>query len=200
MKRTILFITLFLIAIISASAQITIGPKIGLNLSKEHYGEKLIDEDIDFRAGVNVGFFGKYQMKNKFDVQMELLYSQQGYKDNVPVIYIGGYAIRDGYKILSHNLNIPVLLKYHVYKGFYLEAGPQAGFCFYARLQHNEEGIDEVFDMDRKLIDFSLAGGVCVDIGNKLSFNARYNHGFTDTAPESDFKNRVIQISLSYNL
>jgi len=200
MKRTILFFILFIFAINSASAQITVGAKVGLNLSKEYYGEKLIDEDIDFRAGLNVGFLGKYKIKEKLDIQAELLYSQQGFKDNVPVTYVGGYAIRDGYKILSHNLNIPVLLKYHIYKGFYLEAGPQAGFCFYARLQHDEDGIDETFNMDRELIDFSLAGGVGVDIGNRLSVNARYNHGFTETTPESSFKNRVIQISLSYNL
>ena len=200
MKRTILFIALFIFIINSVSAQMTFGPKVGLNLSKENYGEKLIDDDIDFRAGLNVGFFGKYKIKEKLDIQAELLYSQQGYKDNVPIIYIGGYGIRDGYKILSHYLNIPVLLKYYVYKGFYIEAGPQLGFCFGARLQHDEKGIDEIFDMDRKLIDFSVAGGVGIDISSKLSINARYNHGFTEIAPESDFKNRVIQISLSYNL
>ena len=189
-----------MIAIISASAQITFGPKVGFNLSKEHFGEKLIDEDVDFRTGVSAGFFGKYKIKDKFAVQAELFYSQQGYKDNVSVTYVGGYAIRNGYKILSHNLNIPVLFNYYIYKGFYVEAGPQLGFCFGARLQHDEDGIDETFDMDRELIDFSLAGGVGVDIGNRLSVNARYNHGFTETTPESSFKIRVIQISLSYNL
>ena len=199
MRQTILIITLFILIINSASAQITLGLKSSFNFSKEYYGEKLFDEDIDFRPGMNVGFFGKYQINNKFDGQMELLYSQQGYKDNVPIVFVGGYAIRDGYKILSHYLNVPVLLKYFIYKDFYIEAGPQLGFCFGARLQHNQEDIDESFKMDYKPVDFSIVGGLGVYIGQGVSLNARYNHGLTETAPESNFKNRVIQISIAYN-
>ena len=200
MSKTAFIIALFIVVIYNASAQITYGVKVGLNISKEHYGINLIDEDVDFRAGVNAGFFGKYKIKDKIDIQTELLYSQQGYKDNVPLTDVGGYIIRDGYKILSHYLNIPVVLKYYFYKTFYVEAGPQVGFCFGSRLQHNEDYIDEIFKMDYRTADFSLVGGLGVDFGRGLSVNARYNHGLTDTAPESDFKNRVIQVSLSYNL
>ena len=200
MKKTALIIALFIVVIYSASAQITYGVKVGLNISKQHYGIKPIDEDIDFRAGLNAGFYGKYKINDKFDIQPELLYSQQGYKDNVPLTDIGGYMIRDGYKILSHYINIPVVLKYYFHKSFYVEAGPQVGFCFGSRLQHNEDYIDEVLKMDFRTLDFSLVGGLGVDFGRGLSVNARYNHGLTGTAPESDFKNRVIQVSLSYNL
>ena len=199
MKRTILFTTLFFIVIFSVKAQISLGIKSGTNISKEYFGVKLIDEDIGFRTGMNVGIFGKYLINNKFDTQIELLYSQQGYKDNVLIANVGGYYVNDGFKILSHNLIIPVLLRSYIYKDFFVEVGPQLGFCLGARLQHNEEGIDEVLKMDRKLADFSLVGGIGVYVGQGVSINARYNHGFTDTAPESNFKNRVIQISVSYN-
>ena len=200
MKKATLIITLFIIVINSASAQFTVGPKVGMNLSKEYYGLKLIDEDIDFRAGLNAGFFGKYKIKEKIDIQTELLYSQQGYKDNIPSANVGWYIISGGYKILSHYINIPVVIKYYYHKSFYVEAGPQIGFCLGSRMQHNEEYIDEVIKMDYKTADFSIVGGLGFDIGNMLSVNARYNHGLTNTAPQSDLKNRVIQISLAYNL
>lgn len=198
MKKTIFIIAFFAI-ISNVSAQFTIGPKVGLNVSKEHYGEEHIDEDIDFRTGLNAGVFGRYEINNRFNLQAELLYSQQGYKIDIPIVDYGGMEILDKCKIMSHYLNIPVLLKYYPIKNLFIEAGPQIGFCLDSKISPEYKDLDKL-DVAYNTVDFSLAGGIGVHLGYGLSFNARYNHGFTKTMKESEWKNRVIQFSLAYDL
>ena len=198
MKKLVLIISLLVIVINSISAQFTIGPKVGLNISKEYYGMEPIDEEVDFRNGFTAGAFGRYKINDKFDIQTELLYSQQGFKNNIQTMDYGGITIVDGYKMLSHYLNIPVVLKFYPFKHIYVEAGPQVGFCLNTNV--SSDYIDENFDINYNTVDFSLAGGIGVNIGYGLSVNARYNHGFMHTLPDSKWKNRVIQFSLSYDL
>ena len=200
MKKIILIIALFISIINIANAQFTIGPKLGLNISKEYVGIEGIDETVDFKNGINAGIFGKYMMSDKFDIQAELLYSQQGYKCNIPLVDYGGIAITDGYKLSSHYLNIPLLLKYYPLERIYIEAGPQAGFCFSTKVSPIENKDDITLNRDYNTVVFLLVGGVGVDIGYGLSLNARYNHGLTHTLPNTTWKNRVIQISLLYDL
>ncbi|MDR2916022.1 MAG: PorT family protein [Tannerella sp.] len=203
MKKTFLIIALLIVVHHGISAQFVIGPKVGLNVSKEYFGKKIIDEDVDFRTGLNAGVFGKYEINKIFDIQVELLYSQQGYKDNVDIIDYGGGVISEGYKILSHYLNVPVLLKYYPVKRFYIEAGPQVGFCLNSKLSGENKEIDNELNslkLDYNTVDFSLAGGIGVHVGYGLTANVRYSHGFTKTLSDSDWKNRVIQFSLAYDL
>jgi hypothetical protein len=204
MKRTILVMMLFIAVSSSVSAQFLIGPKVGLNRTKEYYGRKILDEDVDFRTGLNAGIFGKYVLSELFDVQAELLYSQQGYKSNVPLTDIGGNAIVGGYKALSHYLTVPVLLKYYPFTRIYLEAGPQVGFCLDYKYSSGHKEYDKALkaqDTDYNTVDFSLTGGLGFYNGYGLSVNARYIHGFTKTRPQYlDGKNRVIQFSLAYDL
>ena len=189
MKKIIITIALFISVITISSAQFTIGPKAGLNLSKEHFGENAIDEDIKFKQGLNIGIFGKYMMNDKLGIQAELLYSQQGHKSNISLLDYGGNLTQNGnltqigYKSSSHYLNIPFVLKFYPLKRIFIEAGPQVGYCFKSK------------NMKYKTIDFSLAGGIGIDIGYGLNVSARYNHGLTHT-----LKNRVLQFSLTYDL
>ncbi|MDR1097247.1 MAG: PorT family protein [Tannerella sp.] len=204
MKRTMLVMMVFIAAFSNVSAQFTAGAKVGLNRTKEYYGRKIMDEDIDFRTGLNAGIYGKYGLSDRFDVQAELLYSQQGYKSSVPLTDVGGTAIVGGYKALSHYLNVPVLLKYYPFNRIYIEAGPQVGFCLGYTYSSGHKEYDEALktlDTDYNTVDFSLAGGIGLYIGYGLSFNARYIHGFTKTVPHyQDGKNRTIQFSLAYDL
>ena len=198
MKKTALIITLLLIVVVNnVSAQITIGPKVGLNMSKEYFGVKAFNETVDFKAGINVGAFGKYKINDNFDVQTELLYSQQGHKSNIPLIDLSGTPIVNGYTILSHYLNVPLLLKYNPINCLSIEIGPQAGFLLDSKISPDDYAD---IDLDYNTVDFSLVGGVGLNIGHGLSVNARYNHGFTETFSMTKGKNRVFQFSLTYDL
>ena len=198
MKKMFFAIALCII-VNSVSAQFTIGPKVGLNLSNEYSGIKPIDESNNYKTGLNAGIFGKYEINDIFDIQAELLYSQQGFKSDIKLFDYGGTILEDDFKILSQYLNIPVVLKYYPFKRFYIEAGPQIGICFNSKISPGDIDIKEAFDTNYNTV-FSLVGGIGVNIGYGLSVNARYNHGFTKTYSESDFKSRVIQFSLTYDL
>ena len=200
MKKKVLITILFIAIINSLSAQLAIGPKIGLNISKEVSGVEPIDESVNFKKGLNIGVFGKYKFNGKLGIQTELLYSQQGLRNNVSVSDVEGMIIADNYNILSHYLNVPVLLKYYPFKYFYIEAGPQFGYCFEAKISSDDYLSDGNISFGYNKVDSYLVGGIGVDIGCGLSINARYNHGFNHTLLSSKWKNRVIQLSLSYNL
>lgn len=200
MKKIILMTAVLIAAVYSVSAQFSIGPKVGLNLSEEHYGVKAIDDDIKFKPGLNAGLFGRYEMNHRFDIQMELLYSQQGYKATIYHLDFDGITLQDGFKVRTHYLNIPLLLKYYPLKRVYIEAGPQVGFCMNAKFISDDDEIGSITIDDYKKTDFAVAGGVGFYLGYGVSFNARYIHGFIKTLPDTDFKNRVFQFSLAYDL
>jgi hypothetical protein len=203
-KITLLVISFTLVAM-QVSAQFILGPKVGLNISNVYYPDvsstPLFSDAVEFRKGLNAGVFGNYCLSDRFDVQAELLYSQQGYKDNIPLTDVNGTTIVNGYTTLTHYLNIPVLIKFYPLKRIYLEAGPQAGFRLgsnYSTLEKEWDDLLNGLESGRKT-DFSLVGGLGIYLGKGFSVNARYCHGLLK---ESNFayKNRVIQFSVAYDL
>jgi hypothetical protein len=202
MKKIALWIIWFTLVTVQVSAQFTAGPKAGLNLSNVYFFNSLLDDETAFRKGLNAGVFGNYCLNDWFDVQTELLYSQQGYKNEIPLMDAAGTTILNGYTSLAHYLNIPVLVKFYPLKRIYLEAGPQVGFCLGHKYTTAEKEWDAVLndlESGEKSTDFSLVGGIGIHIGKGFSVNARYCHGLLK---ESNFlyRNRVIQFSLAYDL
>jgi hypothetical protein len=199
-KRVTLLALSLIFAAIQTFAQFTAGPKAGLNMSDVYFGS-VIDDDIKYRTGLNAGVFGNYRLNARFDVQAELLYSQQGYKNTIPVMEFGGSTVLNGFKTLTHYLNIPVLVRFYPLSRFYLEAGPQVGF----RLGHNYSdlpdysGIVDEFESGKKSTDFSLAGGAGITLGKGFSLSARYCHSLLKE-PGFAYRNRVIQFSIAYDL
>jgi hypothetical protein len=201
-KKVILLAISLMLVTIQASAQFTTGPKAGLNVSDVHFNHSVMNDDVKFRNGLNVGVFGNYHLNDRFDVQAELLYSQQGYKNTIPVTDVGGTTISDGFKSLKHYLNIPVLIKFYPIKRLYLEAGPQVGLRLGHHYSTAEKAWDDILNESvsgKIAADFALAGGVGIRIGNGFSVNARYCHSLSK---ESGFayKNRAIQFSFAYDL
>lgn len=202
-KRVVLFAHLFVFATSTVFAQFTAGPKAGLNVSDVYYDIPILDDEVRFRQGLNVGVFGNYRLHDRLDLQAELLYSQQGYKSVVPVIDIGGTRLFDGYKLLAHYLNIPVLLQFYPVKRIYLEAGPQVGFRFGHKYYSGEMDWDDIdLNRGRRTADFSFVGGVGILLGQRFSVNARYCHSLQRNSPSQGigYGNRVIQFSVAYDL
>lgn len=204
MKKVVLVTVMALIMFSHAYAQFTIGPKAGMNISTMHTGE-LIGDITEYKTGFNAGAFGKYTINNSFDIQAELLYSQQGYKIDIPLYDIGGNSYVDpDLKVLTHNLNIPILLKYNLLgrPWVFFEAGPQVGFLLKDKFKSKDKELEDdanKLGMGFKTVDLSIVGGIGFYLGYGVSINARYNHGLT-SIHDFDYKNRVFQFSLAYNL
>jgi len=206
MKRIILVAIMVITMFTQAYAQFTIGPKAGLNISTI-----CADDDANdyrkYKLGANIGVFGKYTINELFDIQSEIMYSQQGHKLEIDFLYEydGNKYVEPEVKILTHNLNVPLLLRFNipVFRRLYIEAGPQAGFFLRDNYSSKDKQFEEELndsDIRFKTLDLQVIGGIGFDLGKNFSVNARYAHSLTSIYKDVDYKSRVFQFSLAYNL
>lgn len=138
-----------------------------------------------FQAGLTVA----YKFSPNFMVQEEFLYAMQGAKVKGGVL--GEQEIKLSY------LSVPILLKYRSNSGFFIEAGPQAGF----KIKEDLGGITDA--KFAKKIDFGILGGLGYRSKIGLGFDARYLYGLqkvqeVPSAALGDFTNNSIQASIFY--
>ena len=170
-----------------ANAQETkFGVKAGLNLSS-FSGES----DLQVRPSFYVGGLVEIKINEKFSVQPELVYSSQGTK----------YKNDSDYTSKVDYLNIPVMAKYLVAKGFSIEVGPQIGFVTSA--QDTYKGLSQDTKEYISSTDFSLGFGAGYDVTENINIGLRYNVGLTkvnktSSPGSSDIKNSVFQIGAAY--
>jgi len=195
MKSKFLTIVIISCALISVNAQDTdtkksnAGLKFGYNLAAVSFDE---DSETGQRHGFHVGFYGESFVSKSVAVQVELLYSQQGYE------------IEDGGGKFTQKLNyinLPLSLKIYPTDNFFLEAGPQIGLA----ISHKEE-FDSSFNLfdteqefDPNSFDYGVnfGGGFKTDSG--ISLGVRYHLGLGDIYDEGSPKNRVWQFSLGFD-
>ncbi|CAM3994640.1 Outer membrane protein beta-barrel domain-containing protein [Pedobacter westerhofensis] len=138
-----------------------------------------------FQAGLTVA----YKFSPNFLVQEEFLYATQGAKVTNGIL--AGREVKLSYA------SVPILFKYRTNGGFFVEAGPQAGFKV-------KEDIGGITDAEfAKKIDFGMVGGLGYKSKIGLGFDARYVYGFqkvqeTPSLGLGDFKNNSIQASIFY--
>jgi hypothetical protein len=185
----LLLIAIVLISLQSATAQISVGPKGGINLSNLN-NLKVENTDVQPLVGFHLGAFASFRF-GPIAVVPELLYSTQGAKlenatneENLEINYF----------------NIPVMLRYYTKPGFFLETGPQLGFNTSAKL-----GEDDI-KQSVKESDFSWCAGIGFQ-KRSLGIGVRYNIGLSKTGDaetvqisDVDYKNGVLQVSLFFTL
>ena len=170
-----------------ANAQETkFGLKAGLNLASFSG-----NSDFTTRPSFYIGGLVEIKVSEKFSVQPELVYSSQGTK----------FKSDSDYTTKLDYLNIPVMLKYFVAKGFSIEAGPQIGFVMSA--QDTYKGVTEDVKASVNTTDFSLGFGAGYDVTENINIGLRYNVGLTKINKNSnpgfnDIKNSVFQIGAAY--
>lgn len=197
---------LLIAAITSVSAQETqetqtvdsfnkpgLGVKGGLNYATVTKGD--FDEGPDARTSFYVGAFYEIPIiDDSFSIQPEVIYSRQGFERNYSLLdqdYKAEYQL--------DYINVPVLAKLYIVKGFSIEAGPQFGFKINEKFDLNSENDEEGNDLDEvNDFDMSLAAGLSFQFDSGLFVNGRYNHSFNEVIKDSDAKNSVIQFGLGY--
>lgn len=182
MKKIMLTALVAVIVVVQVNAQVAFGAKAGLNVAN------LSGDIIDTEAlvGFHVGVFAEVELSENFIFQPELIYSSQGAK------FSEGDISMD---FELNYINLPIMFKYGVADGFYLEAGPQIGFLTSAKVL----GVDIKDEVES--IDFGVNLGLSYDISEKFFGGARYNIGLSriskDTEDES-VKNSVLSFSVGY--
>ncbi len=203
MFKRIILMAIVTMATISVNAQeIQFGVKGGLNLSTESKYKNINGynaESPGFRTGLHIGGVVNWAINERFELETDLLYSMQGFKDRVEVE--AEQRLHDkNYSVTSHYLTLPIAAKVNLVKGVYVECGPQFGYLLSKKDKLEDHEIDDSFDSDNtKKFDFSIFGGLGYRFENGAFVDARYIHGLTGTSKVFDGgKNRNIQISLGY--
>jgi len=172
MKKIILTVaSVFAFGFANAQEGIKFGVKAGANFT--NFGA---DADTDGKTGFYVGGLADFTVSDKFHVQPELLYSNEGAED-AKLDY----------------LRIPIMAKYYVYEGLSIQAGPEVAFKIAAE--------NDFLDEATKSIDFGIGIGAGYELPNGLFFDARYNAGLSDISDtEGDAKvtNTGFQIGAGY--
>ncbi len=187
MRKLAITVSLLAISTFTFAQSFSFGPKAGVNMSNYTGG----NINSDARIGYHLGGLLNFGFGNAFSIQPEVLFSSQGAK-------VEQLGEKRDFKV--NYLNVPVMLKVRLNNGFYLEAGPQAGF------RMSESVPDQTIENFAKGLDLSLAGGLGYQSNAGLGIGVRYMAGlskvgdFSPHAINPDFKNSVIQASLFWSI
>jgi hypothetical protein len=176
----------------SASAQnFNIGVKAGWNIY-----EIATDNNLDYntKSGLYAGVLGHVHLTDRFALQPELVYSNQGSQ--------WGTGASNN-KLILHYVNVPVLVQFMFDNGFRIQAGPQVGFL--VNTNHKVNNVTTDIDHDNfKTLDFGVGFGASyVHPPTGFGVDARYNVGLSNInnvgmVNPANFKNRGLQLGLFY--
>lgn len=174
---------------------ISVGPKIGVNMSSMSGNPEGIDMGAKSGTGFNGGLaanihFGRRTEASKggtglFGAQIEAMYSQNKIKtssDDLTLNY----------------LEVPVLLQYYIMPNLNIEVGP----TFASVIGRSPDRLDFdkaiIYTKELKGFDVKLSAGIGYRFKCGLTTNARYNLGTSDLAGNLPCKVSTFQVSLGW--
>lgn len=195
MKNQFLTIALFFSALFLVQAQDETakskssgGLKGGYNLAAVQYDG---EAETGQRSGFHVGLYGESYITDFAAIQIEVMYSQQGYE----IESDGGTFTQK-----LNYINLPLSLKIYPVSTFYLEAGPQIGYA----VSHKEtyDSNFNLFDTSQQFepndFDYGVNFGAGFKTETGVSIGVRYHLGLGDIYDDGSPKNRVWQFSLGF--
>ena len=197
MKRICLTVVLAWV-VVSAMAQVQIGPKIGLNLSTLSNWETLEEgEEKPLLAGFNAGLAANIMLSEHFSVAPELLFSQKGLKYRGQETFVDATGTLDYTNTMAITisyLEMPILARAafgNTLKG-YVNIGPSVGYWLSGRYRAKGYVDGEPFSEEGKLkfVDkYSDNSGreIQKDEANRLELGAVVGGGLMVATPAGDF-------------
>jgi opacity protein-like surface antigen len=185
MKKVLLITVISIIGFTNAQAQdVEFGAKLAINYANL-YGD-YDGDDSGVTSLINFGVMSEIHINEKFSFQPEIMYSMQGFST----------GNGDDDLVNLNYLNVPLMGKYYITKGFSVEAGPQIGFLLSAK--NDGDDVKSSF----KGLDLGVNFGLGYKLENGLNFGARYNLGVSNIndvdGSSSKFRNGVAQVSVGY--
>jgi hypothetical protein len=180
MKRSYLFVLIFLTPFLLQGQGVGVGIKAGANFANQEVSNISVETVTDYLVGgyVNINF------SEKWGLTPEVLYTAYGTKwdnANVDLDYVA----------------IPLMLRFKPIKLLSLEAGPQFSFLTKAHVENVGDVKDQL-----KNNDFGLAFGAGIHLPLGFNVGARYVLGFSNISDVSSetVKNRTFQLTLGWTI
>lgn len=203
MKKIIyLLVIVFTCSLVNAQ-DVSFGLKAGVNYGKMKSSDSDENKYVDPVIGPHFGIVADIPIDEKFSVQPELLYSSTGYKISYSMEYWEAE-----YNGKLNYVSIPIMGKYKLKDGLYIEAGPYFGYLLSAKedgessdtfkatlYSYDNEDVKEYF----KSLDIGLGIGAGYQLENGLYFNARYTLGLIDINNEDMMEYKFYHTSTVHN-
>lgn len=205
----IICLFIFVVTGYFAEAQLLVGPKVGVQVSKVKFQDKEYRKShkSKFRIGYNIGGVLNYRVNKTLSLHTELNYSTKG-----KIVEVENPEIKNS--AIYHYLDLPLLLRVSFDKKLkketiqlYFNVGPNVGYWLggKGKLQSGEliEYIDSdelkykvrfeeagrygehlyVQEPNRLQLELSIGGGMLLNIsrGRKLMLDVRYGFGIGHT-------------------
>ncbi len=182
MKKLIVAVITLFLGTTAFSQEIDLGVKAGANFAN------ISDVDnLSSKTGFQAGIFAGIKFTDKVGIQADVLYSQQGAKF-------------DAGKFDLNYINVPIVLKYYLFQGLNIQAGPQFGFILDDNIYVDAFGTNSI-EANAEKSDVSAVIGTGYDFPFGVRLDARYNFGLTDVSKTNNFegKNNVFSVALGYS-
>lgn len=178
------------------------GVKGGVNFATINGGD--VNDSPDSRTSFHVGVLAEFPLSEMFSLQGEVLYSGQG----AEFTYINDNPLSPNFlgpekaELQLDYINVPVLAKVYLFKGFSLEAGPQFSFLLNDEIDTNPDGNSgdspTPFRRELKTFEVGAAGGATFQTEMGLFATARYTQGLTNIIDNVNWQNAVFQLGIGY--
>ena len=162
------------------------------------------------RPGFHAGLYATLPLGAHFALEPAVLYSEKGTQ-------LRGSAAVPGLEILRANVtatarlayvDVPVLAKAYLSRGFYVYAGPQASFLVSSRVRLAAgalgfTALKQDFDAKSQFrsVDFAAVGGLGYQFDSGFGLSAGYDYGLSSLDKNNQVRaqNRVIKASVNYS-
>ena len=217
MKKNFLIILILLtnISINAQTTEIKFGVKSGINMSKYtpdvYVGNSRI-LDYQGKIGFYIGGYSNIKISEKFRIQPELLFSNQGtiaVFEDITLTDSNGIPIGNEedikYKINESVVSLPILLQYFVSEKFNLEGGIQLGYI----INRKEEVLENPFNQflgnnfqNNNMENDKFDLGFNIGLGYKILENVRINTKYFLGIIERDnvIKPSIFSLGIEYEI
>lgn len=180
---------------LNVKAQLSIGPKAGLNLARISFSAK------DFSTSVRPGFFGglfaHYRFSERLSGQTELLYSGEGTNEQQISSGEKGYINKSYFQV-------PLLLQYSITDNLFVETGPQIGLLLSSKETFDGQEVNIKAYYKKTDLRWPLGVGYKFGADGRLGISARYAFSLSKinkvVVNGNALKNEVFGIGLTLSL
>ena len=165
-----------------SDSQFKFGVKAGYSLSSM----KVFDEKLDSKSYFYAGLVGEMPVSSKIGIQAEILYTQLGGTESLPLVELVGSEITElgvvDFDYQFSQIQIPVSVKYYFIPKFSASVGMNLGFNLSEKLKSDGivNGTDSQDLQGYKTLNLFPFLGAEYKITDHFFVDARYNFNFFD--------------------